>query len=67
MRLEWLLTCVGRVQVTEEWADGDGEGNAGYTVIDIDVPDESGLFKAMEVLSLAGVGSRICDQARTMP
>jgi ABC-2 type transport system ATP-binding protein len=54
--IRMALACVGKVRVTEEWADGDGEGNAGYTVIDIDVPDESGLFKAMEVLSLAGIG-----------
>ncbi len=50
------LTCVGRVHVAEEWMDGDGTGNVGYTVVDVDVPDERGLFKAMEVLSLAGIG-----------
>jgi ABC-2 type transport system ATP-binding protein len=54
--IRMALACVGRVQVTDEWMDGDSEGNVGYTVVDVDVPDERGLFKAMEVLSLAGIG-----------
>lgn len=50
------LSGLGQVQVREEWLDGFGVSHSGYTVIDIDVPDERGFFDVMGVLELAAVG-----------